>query len=99
MANTLNVQLSNTETIITQGGATPRNILCIRVVNTDTAIRTFSLYQYPTGGVGDDTTVIKRNYQIIPDNDYVMEKDELIRLGNLETLFVHHLIQEERDEN
>jgi len=86
MANIYNVQLGATETTITQGGATPRNILSLRLVNTDTSTRTFSLYCYPSGGSGSDTTIIKKEYSIVSYDDYYFTKDELFRLGNGETL-------------
>ena len=86
MANIYNVQLGTSETTITQGGATHRNILSLRLVNIDTVARTFSLYCYPSGGSGSDTTVIKKDYSLASKDDYYFTKDELFRLGDGETL-------------
>ena len=86
MANVFNVQLGVTETVIAQGGTTHRNILSLRLVNTDTVSRVFSLYCYPSGGSASDTTIIKKDYTIQAADDYYFTKDELFRLGNGETL-------------
>ena len=82
MAKIYNVQLGNTETTITTGGTTPRNVLSVRLCNTDTTTRTFSLFCYPSGGSGDDTTVIKKEYSLASFDDYYFNKDELFRLGD-----------------
>lgn len=86
MANVINVQLSNSETTITTGGTTNRNILSIKIVNTDTSTRTFSLYHYPSGGPGSDSNIIKKNYSILASDDYYFKKDELMVLGNGDVL-------------
>ena len=86
MANVYNVQLDTSETIIAQGGKTPRNVLTLRLVNTDTTTRTFSLYLYPDGGSAGDTTIIKKDYPIGTGDDYYFSKEELFRLDHGETL-------------
>ena len=86
MAKIYNVQLGTTETVIAQGSTIARNVLSLRIVNTDTATRTFSLYCYPSGGSGSDTTVIKKDYSLPIKDDYYFTKDELFRLGDGETL-------------
>lgn len=86
MANVVNLQLGITETSIAVGGATNRNIVSLTFFNTSTTTsQTITLYHYPSGGSGSNTTTI-REFTIASRQSYVIPKDQLAVLGNGETI-------------
>jgi hypothetical protein len=86
MANVANLQLGVTETSIVAGGVTNRNVLSITFFNTSASVsQTVTVYQYPSGGSGSNSTTIKE-FTLGARESLVIPKDQLAVLGNGETI-------------
>jgi hypothetical protein len=77
-----NILLGTTETTIKAAPA-DKNVAVLSMIfcNTTTSEKTITVYVYPTGSAGNDSTTIIKNYIIPAEDSYVWTANEKFILG------------------